>query len=327
MIINTFRKAQAYNYILLAAFILLLRLAVLLNPSLYNSLIVYQPFVKLLVFFQFNFLSNPVYNILTTGAVIFIQAVLFGRIITRHNFFNKTTFLPELMYAVLCSMFTEFLTFSPIIFCNFFLLWILDKIFSFYRSQSTLQSAFDMGFIISLGSLLYFPFIFIFPIIWYSSVVFKSFSIREWFTGIIGLIVPYIILGTFYFWNDDFNDFYHLWLPFKFVLPQALAIEQDDYFALIPIIIVLLLSLNQVRVMFFKNVVQVRKSLQCLGFFVILIVASYFIMPDQHINHLMLAAAPVATFMTFYFNSAKVRWFYEFVFALLIISIFYFQLF
>ncbi|UKJ08211.1 DUF6427 family protein [Solitalea lacus] len=327
MVINVFRRAQTFNFFLLAAVILLLRLAVLLNPGLYKGLIVYQPFVKLLVFFQFNFLSNPVNNILITSVVVFIQAVIFGRIITRHNFFNKTTFLPELMYVVVCSMFTEFLTFSPIVFCNFFLLWILDKIFSLYRTQSTLQSVFDMGFIIGLGSLLYFPFLFIFPIVWYSLLVFKAFSWREWFTGLIGLIIPYILLGTWYFWNDDFNDFYHLWLPFKFVLPQELAIEKSDYFALVPIVIVLLLSLNQVRVMFFKNVVQVRKSLQCLSFLMVLIVASYFLIPDRSINHLLLAAAPAATFMTFYFISAKVRWFYEWVFALLIISIFYFQLF
>lgn len=327
MIINTFRKAQAYNYVLLGAVILLLRLAVLLNPDLYKGNVVYQPFVKLLVFFQFDLLSNPVYNILITALVVFVQAVIFGRIITRHNFFNKTSFLPELMFAVLCSMFTPFLTFSPIVFCNFFLLWILDRIFSLYRTQYTLKSVFDMGFIIALGSLLYFPFLFIFPIVWYSLVVFKAFSWREWLTGLIGLIVPYIILGTWYFWNDDFNDFYHLWLPFKFVLPQTLMIDRDDYWALIPLGIVLLLSLNQVRVLFFKNVVHVRKSLQCLGFLVLLIVATYFLLPDQRITQLILAAAPLATFMTFYFISAKVRWFYEFVFTLLIVSIFYFQLF
>src|SRR5947207_2619473 len=113
--INLFRRAQPSNLFFLFIVILLLRVAVLLNPRIYNSLIIYQPFAKILTFFTFNFLSNPVVNILCTAVIVFIQSIIFGRIITKYNFFHKTSYIPELMYAVLSSMFTPFLTFSPII--------------------------------------------------------------------------------------------------------------------------------------------------------------------------------------------------------------------
>ena len=325
--INLFRRAQPSNLIFLLIIILLLRVAILLNPLIYDDLIIYKPFAKILTFFTFDFLSNPVANILFTGFIVFIQSIIFGRIITRYNFFNKTSYIPELMFAVLSSLFTPFLTFSPIIICNFLLLWILDRIFSLYRTSSTLSSVFDMSLIISIGSLIYFPFLFIFPIIWISLLIFRPFSWREWTASLIGLTIPYIFLGTWYFWNDDFSDFYNIWLPFKFTVPQALAIDQEAYLALIPLAIILLLSLNSVRVMFFKNVIQVRKSLQSLGILVVIIGASFLLLPNMRINHLMLAIAPLAVFLTFYFNNARVRWFYESLFMLLILSIFYFQLF
>src|SRR3546814_19142865 len=97
MIISAFRNYNLYNLGFLLLITLLLRIAIIVdppgNPGGYFSL-----------------LANPRINVCLAALVVFGQALLVNRSITRHNLFSKTSYLPALIYVVLARMFIPFLT-------------------------------------------------------------------------------------------------------------------------------------------------------------------------------------------------------------------------
>lgn len=314
MIISAFRNYNVYNIGFLLLITFLLRIAIILYPPASQGGV-----------FPYNLLSDPGINVSLTALIVFVQAILLNRSITRHNLFSKTSYLPALMYAVLASMFSPFLTLNPVLLCNFFLLWLVDRIFFLYRGANVLRITFDMGLAIGAGSLFYYPFLLIFPVTWFSLMIFRPFAWREWLSPVIGLTVPYIFAFTWYMYTGNMASFFDIWQPFIVNFPSLLTIPPYDYIALVPLLFLLGLAVHRMWITYFKNVVLIRKSQVSLALLSLLLIASFLLSPEKHLYHFMMLAMPFAVFLAYYFITARVRWFYETLFALLLGSIFYFQ--
>lgn len=325
MLINSFRNILFINVFYLAIIVFALRFLALLSIPDNYFLEAHPPYTAFLETYGLKWVLNPTISVIITSLFIFIQALIFNRIVSKYNLFSKTTFLPALMFVLLSSYSITFLAFMPLIFCNFLILWLLDGILSMYKSVNTMRSTFDMGLIVALGTMLYFPFWPTIFICWISLALFKSFAWREWICALFGFIAPFIILGTYYYVYHSFSLFLDSWLPFQFKSETTLNFSAQQYVALIPIAIVLLVSLNTAREKYFKNVIQVRKSQQVLVALIILFMFSYLLIPNFGIGHLLLLAAPLSVFLALFFVTSKKRWFYELMFVLLLASVLYFQ--
>ncbi len=222
-------------------------------------------------------------------------------------------------------LFTPFLVLSPPLLCNFLVLWMLFKLFSFYKSKDAKSAAFDLGMIVAIGSLIYLPFIYMFLAIWIALAIFKPFNWREGLAGIIGYITVFFFLAVYYYLNNSLGQFYTIWLPLATKFPDHVTINYYNYLVLAPVILILVLCFFTLQQNFFKSYVQVRKSFQLL--FIIFLIAglSFYTEAAFQLNHFLLCAVPVAVFFSYYFLYAKRKWFYELLFGLLLISIVYFQ--
>jgi len=229
------------------------------------------------------------------------------------------------MYITLSGLFTPFLVLSPPLICNFLLIWMLFKLFSLYKGDDAKSTAYDLGMIVGLGSLIYFPFIFLFLAIWIALIIFKPFNWREWVAGIIGYVTIFFFLAVFYYLNNRLDQFYKIWLPLASKFPNRININYYNYLVLIPVIIILLLCFVKLRENFFRSYVQVRKSFQLLFFVFIISVVSFYVKAEFNLNHFLLCAIPAAVFFAYYFLYATNKWVYESLFFLLLLSIIYFQ--
>ena len=121
------------------------------------------------------------------------------------------------------------------------------------------------------------------------------------------------------------GQLYDIWLPLSTKFPVIVNINYYDYLVLIPVIVILVLCFFTLQQNFFKSYVQVRKSFQLL--FIVFLIGglSFYIKAAFHLNHFLLCAIPASVFFAYYFLYAKRKWFYESLFALLVISIIYFQ--
>ncbi|MDP9078058.1 MAG: DUF6427 family protein [Bacteroidota bacterium] len=269
--------------------------------------------------------ASTSYNILLASICVFAQALLLNHLVNHYNLLGKPTFLPALMYITVSGLFTSFLVLSPPLLCNFLVIWMLFKLFSFYKSNDAKSAAYDLGMIVAVGSVIYLPFIYLFLVLWIALVIFRPLNWREILASIIGYVTVFFFLAVYYYMNDSLNQFYNIWLPLGTKFPDSINIHYLSYLVLIPVIVILALCFIKLQQNFFKSYVQVRKSFQLL-FIVFLIAAlSFYVKTPFNLNHFILCAVPCSVFFSYYFLYAKNKWFYESLYLLLLISIIYFQ--
>ncbi|WP_028296547.1 DUF6427 family protein [Olivibacter sitiensis] len=327
--IDLFRKFTPANLFFLTGIGFILCLAALLKLPEYYHPTLFEPAITDFVGILTHVQLTPLTNVLITLAITIIQALLLNAVVNKYNILGNSTFLPALMYVTNASLLLPFLALTPTLICNFLLIWMLDKALNIYHSGSALAAIFDMGMIVAVGSLIYFPFLAMFPSLWIALILFRPFNWREWVASIIGFLTIYFLLGIIYFWHDKMADFYTIWSPLKQPFPIELKFNIDhyDYLVLIPLVLILLLFLNSLRENFFKSIVHVRKAFQLLFFMLLLSILSIALKDDYPDYHFILSLIPISIYMAYYFDHAKIKWLYESMYLLLLISILYFQFF
>jgi hypothetical protein len=323
--INIFRAFNPLNALWLIVVLFLSRVGYLFHVPARVEFIFVEPFARLLVPISYEYAFSPVLNILLASVFVFVQALLLNYLINFYNLLGKPTFLPALMYVTLSGLFAPFLVLSAPLICNFLVIWMLFKLFSLYKGEDAKSTAYDMGMIVALGSLIYFPFIYLFLVIWISLVLFKPFNWREWVSGILGYGTVFFFLAVLYYLNDKLSSFSNIWRPLATKFPDHISINSYNYLLLVPVIVILVLCFFKLQQNFFKSYVQTRKSFQLLFFIFLITAFSFYVNASFHLNHFLLCIAPVAVFFAYFFLYATRKWFYESLFLLLLISIICFQ--
>jgi len=322
--INFFKTLSPLNVLWLAITLFALRACYLFNLPIRIEPALTELVARLLLNPAYRPLP-PVYNVLIAGLIVFVQALLVNHLVNHFNLLGKPTFLPALMYVVLSGLFTPFLVLSPPLICNFLVIWMLFKLFSFYKNSDSKSSAFDLGLIAGFGSLVYLPFIFFFLIIWTSLVIFRPFYWREWISSVLGYATIFFFLAVYYYLSNSLGRFYNIWLPLATKFPVRLDINYYNYMVLIPVIVVLVLCFLKLRQNYYKSYVQTRKSFQVLFVFFLIALLSFYVEAAFRLNHFLLCVVPAAVFSSYYFLNARRKWFYELLFVLLLGMIVYFQ--
>ncbi len=323
--IKVFKALNPLNILWLAVLLFVLRAGYLFQVPNKLEFSFAEPFSRLLLPVSAHYPFSSSYNVLLAGLIVFSQALLLNRLVNHHNLLGKPTFLPALMYITVSGLFPPFLVLSPPLLCNYLVIWMLYKLFSFYKSNDAKSAAYDLGMIAATGSLIYLPFIYMFLAIWIALIIFRPFNWREMVGGIMGYITIFFFIAVFYYMNDSLGQFYDIWGPLGTKFPDSINIDYFDYLVLIPVFVILFLCFITLQKNFFKSYVQIRKSFQLL--FIIFLIAglSFYVKSPFNLNHFLLCAIPAAIFFSYYFLYARVKWFYESLFLLLLISIIYFQ--
>jgi Family of unknown function (DUF6427) len=323
--INFFKTLNPFNILWLGAILFVLRVCYLVNLPVKIDAQFLAPFQRTLLAPGFRYDISPLLSFIIAGALVFIQALLLNRLVNHFNLLGKPTFLPALMYITVSGLFTPFLVLSPPLICNFLVIWMLFKLFSFYKSTDAKSTAFDLGMIVALGSLIYLPFICLFLTIWIALVLFKPFNWREWIACIMGYATIFFFLAVYYFLNNSLARFGDIWMPLATKASPNLNINYYGYLVLVPAGVILVLSFFTLRQNFYKSYVQVRKSFQLLLFIFLIAGVTFYVRAAPQLSHFLLCAVPMAIFFAYYFLYASRKWFYETLYGLLLVAIVYFQ--
>jgi len=322
--INQFRTTNPINLLLLFAYTFFMRIPILLHPPERLNFEFLESYTKFMIQIPIGNDFSILSNVMIAGIIVYIQAVIFNRIINNHALMAKPSFLPALLYITGASLFEPFLILSPVLICNFLLIMIMDKLLKMGKSSNAIMIMFDVGMFIALGTLMYFPFVVMLLIIWLSLLLYRSFSWREWVSGLVGFLSITFFLAIFYYWNDNLGMFYKIWLPLKNKFPSAFKIQYNDYLVLVPVSIMMVLAMIQLRENFFRSFISTRKAFQMLFFMFLIAILSFYTKPNFKLYHFLLCVPPGAVLLAYYFSNATKRWFYESLFLILVIAIQFF---
>lgn len=322
--INQFRQLNPLNILLLALFTFFMRLAIFIDQPENLQFEFLESFAKFFIQTSQTSYFSTVANLSIAAIIVFVQALLFNRLINSHNLLAKPSYLPALLYVTGASLFLQFFILSPPLVCNFLLIWIMSKCLNLSKAQNAIAIMFDIGIIIGLGTLIYFPFIVFLAMLWLSLLLYRPFNWREWMAGFFGFLTVFFFLAVFYYWNNNLDQFYQIWRPLTNKFPSSLKLNLNDYLVLLPIALILILAFLQLRNNFFRSFIATRKAFQMLFFMFLIALVSFYAKTDFKVFHFLLSVPPGAVFLAYYFSNAKKRWVYESLFAILVITIQYF---
>jgi len=222
------------------------------------------------------------------------------------------------------SLMPQFLWLHPILLANIFLLFALDKIFSIYKSPFPLGNIFDSAALISLASLFYLPAAVLLILLLISILILRAFAWRNFAVAIIGFIIPYLFVGVYYFWNENFHEFRRFTIPATLPDVKNITVQTNIYgwilFSMIAILF--LLTLVKAQANFYKNVIRTRKFQMLLLFFLAITILIYLIKGSREPYHFSLIAVPLSVFIAYYFLAVKKIWMVEtFLWIMLIVMI------
>lgn len=124
-------------------------------------------------------------------------AFIFNFYINSNETLSKGSFFSAFLFVLLSTeAFTSY-AFHPAIVANTLVVVAIGRIMKSYRQDEAKSAFFDGAFLISFASLIYFPVITVFPLIFITILILRPFIWTEWASALLGVIAPHLIFTAF----------------------------------------------------------------------------------------------------------------------------------
>ena len=269
----------------------------------------------------------PLFSRMLSFGIILIQAGLLNRLNNRYFLLESRTYLPSLLFILICSIF-PLQNLHPIIFSNLFLLISIDKIFSTYRNEDRWSNYFDSGILISIASLFYIKYSYLLIIVWFSLFILRPFRGREWLLTVIGFILPYLFVVTYFFVFEE-NVNYKIHIYFNQLFNFNSTFQYNYIFYAYFIIMAFFTTLSSFRILatLRKQKVSVRRFFQVFFWLFLISVILFAISGFSEPSFLSVSAISLSFLFSNYLLNVKSNFWKEIIFTLFFGVAVLFQLF
>ncbi len=319
MFIRFFKNNNPSSFILLPLFALALRIGGFFSEHVFAAKY-NMPLYEILTkpFNSFHFTNAFSAFILTVG-----EAFLLNYVVNKNEILTKPSFLPALFFIVFMSCDSSLFTLHPLLLASLFLLLAINKSANSYQKDAAFSNAFDAGVLLSLSALFYFPSIVFLPLLGIGFIMFRPFNWREWVISFIGLMLPYIFVFTYYFWNDKLGNWWDVKMFFSGLQEQSQTIHSKSFYFMIAVcLLIILLSFGKLFTGLAEASQKNQKGILLLVWFSVFGLVSVFVTPEISILSFSPLAIPASVFCANYFLKIKKGWWGELLFILLLFSIF-----
>lgn len=324
MIVSFFKSSYPAQFIALPVFALLLWFPAFWNVPVSPNPENQMPFAELLLGIV---AGQHTISLILSWMLVVLQAFLLNNVVERHRLLKERSLLPALCYVVLIAAFPQMLFLHPALIANVFLIIALNKLLSLRRAEKVHSQIFDTAFLISIGSLFYYPSIVMYLLLCVAMMMLRSFSWREWIISLIGVCMPYVFIMTWYFWFDQIDIFISDKIFYPIMLKSFPYPSGNSFYILAGALVTLCLFalipyLRQIAL----NTVQISKRLIIVAWFIFLSLISLLLAPDYTAIHFSLAAIPLSVYLANYFQNSRHVWIREFLLLIFLLAILYHHL-
>ncbi len=251
---------------------------------------------------------NSLWGIGIAAFLVFVQALIINIIVAKFRMANSVSLLPGVFYALLASMFPEFLMLTPVLIANTFFLLAIWELFETYRRNDAAGSIVNVGFWLSIASLFYFSEISFVLLAMFGLSVLRVFRLSEMLMVLIGFAIPYFIASVYFFWNDQLGEFWQSqvldgfsFFDFGFTWDMINILKLA---ALGVLVLIVLLSIGSYAS---KRSIQAQKNNTVLYWSIFIAAISFVFQTDIPFYHLLLFIVPVGTLLSFNFLQLSSR--------------------
>lgn len=201
MLIKQFKTNQPFLYGLL----LILAIIFWVDSFIYHDQVVivadqmaplFVPFYELLAGYKF-------WSVFLSFIFMLVQAFMLNSVLTDKNLVDRNSFLPALVFITLMSSDFKLVGIQPFWFSGFFLIIAINKMFDEFDVGDVPIQVFNVGFLISVASLFYYPALVFYALLLISLSIYYQFNIKTFIASLVGLKLPYMFVATWFFWTDQ----------------------------------------------------------------------------------------------------------------------------
>lgn len=158
-----------------------------------------EPFSKIvLALWPAHSIGNLIFDII----IVLLEALYLAYIFQKHNLTERNNWIPSILYLVLAGASGSY-SLSPAMLSNFFILLTIDRLFESYESNQSVDDILLASIYTSIAVLFYFPSIIFIVGIWAGLFILRNLNWRYFVASFIGLITPFLYLGTWFFINNQ----------------------------------------------------------------------------------------------------------------------------
>ena len=319
MLIGFFRKSFFFQYFMLIFLAGILWAGAFVNPVLpdFDTNQYLMPGYHLVMILIGG---NALISVVLAFLFVLIQAFFLNYILIRNDLVPKNTLIPAMVYILLMSHSRTLLLLHPVIISNLFLMIILFNLFKVYTKEDAYNEIFNAGFLTSLGSFFYFPFLYFILFIWMAFIVYSLYKWRDWLIPFTGLITPYIFLLTYFYWSDELFlvlDAYAGYYSTVAFIPLYLQFSLVDWIIAGIIVLLFLWSFLKLAANIQERIISIRKQYGTIFWLLFVCLLTYLGSGSYANSHLALIAMPVSIYFSYGFSNIKRKFWIELFFGIL----------
>lgn len=311
MLIHFFRKSYLLQYLLLLFLSIVLWLGAIIHPIAFpvESESYLTPAYSLLL----SILNgNLTLHAIIAMVLVISGALIFNYSLTKFDLVRKNTLVPAMIYIVLMSYSPNLLGLHPTALPALFTVLILFYLFQVYTEEEAYAQVYNIGLLIGISSLFYFPSLFLILFIWLTFVIYRLYSWREWVIPITGIITPYIFLFTFYFMVDNLEppylayvDYFTKMTIFRFSFDFSIL----NYIITALIILLSLWSALLLLTDIQEKIISLRKRYWAIFYLLAIAILTYLFSGVFFKWHQIFILIPASVFIAYAFSQLKnLKW-------------------
>ncbi|PCH92973.1 MAG: hypothetical protein COB85_07630 [Bacteroidetes bacterium] len=280
-----------------------------------------MPLYYAIIFFLKDF---PILANIFAVVLVSVQAIVLNNILEKHQVLSEKTKIPALIYTLLICCCPPLLALHPMLFANFFLILLLDRIFLTYRQDEILTKVYDAGLLIGIATMFYLPAIVFLPFYLISISMLRPFNPREWILSCAGFLTPLAFVMTSFYWTGELTDFF---ISIQISSLSTFTFDFSLIFPYLPLLLVLgflsLISIKRYIEEMNNRVVKVAKMYAVFTWFFIFAVLSILMAPSMSVVFVSGVIIALTVFLSNFFVTFQRKIFSEFILLLLIATIIY----
>ncbi len=252
-----------------------------------------------LYYFIISLITTPGHSNAFTASILcfsllYGQALMINFLVNEQRMTTKQTFLPAMSYLLITSLFPEWNYLSAPLTASLFIVWAFIKLFKLYNISAASGVIFNIGLLLGISSLIYFPSIAYLLCIFLGLMILRPFRFNEAMLVILGIIAPYYFYAVYLFLNDN--------LQVNQLLPKFAFKIQPLTTSIWPAIAVALMGIPfliggyYIQTQLRKVLIQVRKNWSILLLYLVLSLVIPLTSGTGSFQNWVIAATPFAAF-------------------------------
>ncbi|SHM60294.1 hypothetical protein SAMN04488057_102295 [Cyclobacterium lianum] len=240
--------------------------------------------------------------------LILFQIFYTNELLIRVNAYEESNYLPAFIMVILYQLSFDFMTLSPALMGNTFLLLAMGQLLRLTSvNANTVPAVLLMGFWAGIAFCFHFSYLALLPFFILTGLLVNGFTFQQLNLLVTSYLLPFAACAVFYFWQDALSEFFRLYvvLGVKIQALYHVAIKDLLYIFSLPLLLTLFgYFLN--NTMHRMNVNQ-QKQNQLLFLYLLFNIATFFLMERISPYQFVSIFPPIAYFTTHLFTISSKR--------------------